>query len=50
MKKYCRMLEAFQLAKEVYKVETSPKPDVHISLKGREELKKQASFINRLFI
>ncbi|MBK9013386.1 MAG: PIG-L family deacetylase [Saprospiraceae bacterium] len=35
-------MEAFKLAKKVYKVETSPKPNVYLSLKGREVIKKQA--------
>jgi len=35
-------MEAFKLAKKVYMVVTSPKPDVYLSLKGREVIKKQA--------
>ena len=35
-------MESFKLAKKVYKVETSPKPNVYLSLKGREVIKKKA--------
>lgn len=35
-------MEAFQLAKKVYTVEHSPKPDVYISIKGHETSKKKA--------
>ncbi len=35
-------MDAFKLAKKIYKVETTPKPDVYFSLKGREVIKKQA--------
>ena len=35
-------VEAFQQAKQVYEVKSSPKPDVYVSLKGYETIKKQA--------
>lgn len=35
-------MEAFQLAKKVYGVERSPKPDVAIVIRGYETIKKQA--------
>jgi LmbE family N-acetylglucosaminyl deacetylase len=35
-------MEAFQLAKKVYNVTYSPKPDVYVSLSGYENVKKKA--------
>lgn len=35
-------MEAFQLAKKVYTIEHSPKPDVYISINGHEATKKKA--------
>ncbi|MGB3464062.1 MAG: PIG-L family deacetylase [Cyclobacteriaceae bacterium] len=35
-------MEAFQLAKELYQVQSSPKPDVYVSLDGYETIKKKA--------
>ncbi|MCC6410737.1 MAG: PIG-L family deacetylase [Saprospiraceae bacterium] len=40
--KILKNMEAFQLAKKVYNYESSPKPDVFISLRGRESIKKKA--------
>lgn len=34
--------KVFQLAKEIYQVQSSPKPDVYISLEGYETVKKKA--------
>lgn len=35
-------MEAFQLAKKVYAVERSPKPDIFVSIRGHETIKKKA--------
>ena len=35
-------LEAYKLAKKIYNVKSSPKPDVYVSLEGYETIKKKA--------
>lgn len=40
--KILKNMEAFQLAKKIYDVQSSPKPDVYVSLQGYEAIKKKA--------
>lgn len=40
--KILKNMEAFQMAKKVYGIDKSPTPDVYVSLKGKEQTKKNA--------